>query len=335
MAITGPKKAAILLLSLGEDIASDVLRNLEGEEIQKITNYMSRLKNVPPEDMRNVLDEFYDRTSSGTISLQGGENYIKRVISKALGERRAEEIIKEMGSGSKIDKSSFQQSVRNLDPKTLAVLISNEHPQVISVILAHLPPERAAQVLTLLPENLKLEVILRFSSTESITAEVLEVIDEILQKKMESLGTKVSQQLGGIQKVADMLNQMDKSIQETLLDQVGEKEPILADEIRQLMFSFEDLVLLDNRGIQTLLKEISNQELAMGLKAASETIKDLFFKNMSERATNMIKEDMEVLGPVRLRDVESAQKNIIRIARSMEQEGKITIRGQGEEDVFV
>jgi flagellar motor switch protein FliG len=333
--MNGPEKAAILLLSLGEDIASNVLKNLEYDDIQKITSYMSQLKNVPSEDMRKVLDEFYNRTSSGVISSQGGETYIKRIISKAVGERRAEDIMKEMGSSSKIDKTSFQHSIRNLDPKTLAVIISNEHPQVISVILAHLPAERAAQVLTLLPENLRLEIILRFSSTESITSEVLEVIDEILQKKMDSLANKDSQQLGGIQKVADMLNQMDKTSQDTLLEQLGEKEPGLTDEIRQLMFSFEDLVLLDNRSVQTVLKEVSNQELALSLKTASDTIKDLIFKNMSERAANMLKEDMEVMGPVRLRDVETAQKNIVRIVVTMEQEGKLTIGGRGEEDVLV
>lgn len=335
MTLIGPQKAAILFLSLGEDIASEVLKNLEDHEIQKITSYMTQLTNISPEDMQMVLDEFCHRTSSGAISPKEGENYIKRVIAKALGERRADEIIKEIDSGFKGDRPSFHASIRKLDPKALAVLISNEHPQVISVILAHLPSERAAQVVTLLPESLRMEVIFRFSRTESITAEVLEVIDEILQKKLGSIGSKERQNLGGVQKVADVLNQMDKASQEFLLEQLGEREPTLADEIRQLMFSFEDLTLLDNRSIQTLLKEISNQELAMALKAASEAIKNLFFKNMSERAANMLKEDMEVMGPVRLKDVESTQQNIVRSARKLEQEGKIIIRGRGEDDVLV
>ena len=257
------------------------------------------------------------------------------MIAKALGERRAEEIVRNIASGYKGNKVSFQQSIRSLDPKAIAVLVANEHPQVTSVILAHLPPERTAQVLALLPEELRLEVILRFSHTDSVTAEVLEVIDEVLQKKVDRLGSKESQKLGGVQKVAEVLNQMDKVNQEALLEHLGEREPSLADEIRQLMFAFEDLILLDSRGIQTLLKETNNQELAKALKAASETIKNLFFKNMSERAVNMLKEDMEVMGPIRLRDVESAQQNIVRTARRMEQEGKITIRGRGEEDALV
>lgn len=333
--LTGPQKAAILFLSLGEDIASDILKNLEDDEIQKISTHMRQLKNISQEDTVRVLDEFYYRTSAGAIPPQADENYIKRMITKALGERRAEEIMGEVASAHKREKNSFQQSIRNLDPKAIAILVSNEHPQVISVIVAHLPPERAAQVLTLLPENLRMEVILRFSQTEAITAEVLEVIDDVLQKKVNSLGAKESQKVGGVQKVAEVVNHMDKASQESLLDQLGEADPALADEIRQLMFSFEDLILLDSRSVQTLLQEISNQELALALKAASDTIKALFFNNMTERAANMLKDDMDVMGPVRLRDVEAAQQNIVRTARRLEQDGKVTIRGRGEEDVLV
>jgi len=293
------------------------------------------MKKITPEEVQLVMNEFYQRTSSGDISLQGDEDYIKRIIARAIGEKRADEMLKEISAAYMEENPPFFQSLRGIDAKTLVPLISNEHPQVIALILAHLPSERAAQVLSLLPEKLRPEVMLKISQTESIPPEVMEAIDDVLQKKVERIGGKESQKIGGIQRVADVLNQMDTTSQEAILNQLEAKNPSLVEEIKQLMFTFEDLVLIDGRGIQTLLKEINNQELALALKTANEEIKNLFFKNMSERAAEMLREDMEVMGPVRLRDVEAAQRNIVKIARKLEQEGKLVISKRGEEDVLV
>jgi flagellar motor switch protein FliG len=333
--LTGPQKAAILFLTLGEEVASEVLKNLGDKEIQKITGFMRGMKKITPEEVQLVMNEFYQRTSSGDISLQGDEDYIKRIIARAIGEKRAEEMLKEISAAYMEENPPFFQSLRGIDAKTLVPLISNEHPQVIALILAHLPSERAAQVLSLLPEKLRPEVMLKISQTESIPPEVMEAIDDVLQKKVERIGGKESQKIGGIQRVADVLNQMDTTSQEAILNELEVKNSSLVEEIKQLMFTFEDLVLIDGRGIQTLLKEINNQELALALKTANEEIKNLFFKNMSERAAEMLREDMEVMGPVRLRDVEAAQRNIVKIARKLEQEGKLVISKRGEEDVLV
>jgi len=331
--LTGPKKAAILLLALGEEGAADIIKNLEDSEIQQVGYYMARFTDVSPEELDVVLEEFYSKSSneSGGFLINASGDFVKNALSKALGGDRAKELVDNLSAN--VEESALE-SLKWLDPKAIANFITHEHPQTISLILAHLDdPEQTATVLKELPENLQADVVYRMSILESVQPGVVSEIDEVLSREMQASGAMGTSKVGGIESVAEMLNSLDKSTETRILATIEESNPDLAEQIRELMFTFEDMVLIDSRGMQNILKEVPQTELVMSLKTASEPIKELVFASMSQRASDMLREDLEVLGPVKVSDVEKAQQNMVKIARRMEEEGKIVIGGRGGGDV--
>jgi len=276
---TGAQKAAILLLSFGEEISAEIFKHMTEFEIKRIGGAMSRLGRLEHE----IID------------------------SLALG------------SSANLD------SLELIDSKTLANFVRNEHPQTIALILAHLDPKKMGEVLKQIPEALHTEVLLRVANLEAVAPEIIDEIDDVLRNEIQALGSISSAKIGGVEPLAEMLNLIDKATEEQILDNLEERDPDLAEEIRQLMFVFDDLVKIDERGIQELVKNVSNDKWKVALKTASESVSSLIFKNMSERAAQMLKEDMEAMSAVKLTDVEEAQFAIVQVARKLEEEGKIII----------
>ncbi len=327
--LTGPEKAAVFLLSMGEDFTSQVLKELSEKEVKELGQVMSNMREISSERVDEVMQEFRHRISSVTAK---GDRFIKSVLSKMMGEKRADDILGELESP---EKSKYFEKVRNLQPDVLASLLKNEHPQTTALVLSHLGHVQAAQVIAGLPEDLKAEVVLRIAETDAVPPGVLREVDRILQEQIATLGTFERENLGGAQAVANILNRVDRATEDTILTKIEELNPDLATEIRRLMFVFEDLIGVDDKGMQAILQEIRKEELVLALKTSSEAMKQKIFSNMSERAAEMIKEDLEIMGPVRLRDVEAAQQAIAETAKRLEQQGKLVIAGKGEETEFV
>ena len=332
--MTGPKKAAILLLALGEEGAAEVVKNLEDSEISQVGYYMARFTDVSPEELDMVLEEYYNAQSgdgSGFLINASGD-FVKNTLAKALGGDRAKDLVDNLSAN--VEESALE-SLKWLDPKAIANFITHEHPQTIALILAHLEdPEQTATVLKELPEPLQADVGYRMAILEGIQPGVVSEIDEVLSREMQAAGAVGTAKVGGIEAVAEMLNSLDKSTETRVLATIEESNPDLAEQIRELMFTFEDMVLIDSRGMQLILKEVDQQDLTLAMKTASDSIKELIFSSMSQRAADMLREDLEVLGPVKVADVERAQQNLVKVSRRLEEEGKIIIGGRGGGDVI-
>ena len=331
--LTGPKKAAILLLALGEEGASDVLKNLEDREIQQVGYYMARFTDVAPEELDNVLEEFYRKAAMQDqgVTINASGDFVKNALTKALGDDKAKDLVDNLKSST--DEGSLD-SLKWLEPNMIAGFIVNEHPQTIALILAHLDdPEQTAMVLKELPENLQADVTYRMAILEAIPPGVIKEIEEVLAKELKATGAASTAKVGGVESVAEMLNTMDKSTESRILATIEESNPDLAEQIRELMFTFEDLVLVDPNGMQTILKEVPQNDLVLALKTASDAVKEHIFSNMSERASDMVRDDLDALGPVRVADVDIAQQKLVKVARKLEEEGKIIISGGGGGDV--
>ncbi|MCH8885289.1 MAG: flagellar motor switch protein FliG [SAR324 cluster bacterium] len=331
--LTGPKKAAILLLAMGEEGASEVVKNLEDSEIQQVGYYMARFTDVAPEELDVVLEEFYNKsgTAGDGFLINASGDFVRNTISKALGGDRAKELVDNLSAT--VEESALE-SLKWLDPKAIANFITHEHPQTIALILAHLEdPEQTATVLKELPENLQADVVYRMAILESIQPGVVSEIDEVLSREMQASGAMGTSKVGGIEAVAEMLNSLDKSTETRILATIEESNPDLAEQIRELMFTFEDMVLIDSKSMQVVVKEMNKDELVLALKTASEPIKELIFSAQSTRAAEMLREDLEVLPPTKVSDVERAQQNMVKIARELEEQGKIVIGGRGGGEV--
>ena len=327
--LTGPKKAAILLMALGEEGAADVIKNLDDSEIQSVGYFMSRFTDISPEELDMVLDEFYNKSVAGIqgFSLNPSADFVKNTLTKALGGDRAKSLVDNLSAS--VEESGLQ-SLKWLDAKAIANVILHEHPQTIGLILAYLEdPDQTAAVLRELPENLQAEVVYRMAILESVQPGVVAEIDEVLTREMQTAGAVGASKMGGIESVAEVLNSLDKMTETRILATIEESNPDLAEQIRELMFTFEDLVLIDTRGMQLILKDHQGQDLALAMKTASDPIKELIFSSMSQRAADMLREDLEVLGPVKVSDVEKSQQVMVKIARKLEEEGKIIIGGRG------
>ena len=329
--LTHLKKAAIVLSSLPEDVASQVLRYMGTDEIEKLTGCMTAMKMVPSEVVEKTVGDFLQMATEEAGALSLGKGYVETLISKSFGEDKAKAIV------NKVSRSGETRSLELLetfDSETLSDLTRNEHPQTIALILSQLSPEKSGSILSSLPEELRTDVILRISNLDRVSPDVVNEIAEMLESEAKSRGS-AGQEVGGIKTVADILNQLDPAMEQALIGKIEEDNPKMADEIRQLMFVFEDLALLDDRGIQEVLKEVSSEDLARALKTASEEVKEKIFKNMSERAVTMLNEDIEDMGPIRLSEVERAQQAITQVVLRLEEEGKIETGGRGGEEVFV
>ena len=331
-ALNNLEKVAVVISSLPEDLASEIFRHLDTAEVEKISRCMSHMGMIAGDTVDTIINEFVEMTSHEEGSVSLGKGYAESLVTKALGENKAKSIVDKISEGREYRSLSL---LDDIDPKMVTDIIRNEHPQTIALILSHLSPEKSGAILPNLPEELRVEVILRISNLEGVPPEVINDVAEMLESEVKSMGTTGGHQLGGVKAVADILNQMDRTTESALLTKIEEANPKMADEIRQLMFVFDDLVLIDDRGIQEILKEISSDDLAKALKTAGEAVKEKIFKNMSERAVDMLNEDIEDMGPIRLSDVEKAQQTITQVAMKLEEEGKITMGGRGGEEVFV
>jgi flagellar motor switch protein FliG len=322
--LSGAEKVAAFLSVIGEEAATQVFKHLDPLELARIVPMMARVK-LSPDEANALIKDFYEKTGSAMLAVD--EEYIKKVLTKAFGEDQAKKLIEKIESGA----SAFDV-LRWLDPGAVANMLTREHPQTIAIVLAHLEPTQAAEVLSKLPEHLKIDVSLRVASLDQISPSILGELEDVLQSQLQSYTR--GRKIGGIRTVAEILNQMDRASEDIILKNIEEKDQILADEIRKLMFTFDDLIQIDDRGIQMVLKEITTDDLSLALKMASDELKTKIFKNMSQRAAQILREEMEAKGAVKVSDVEKAQMNIVRVARRLEEEGKIVIGGKGGEEVI-
>ena len=332
--IMGPEKAAILLFSLGEEVASSVVKQLSDEEMKRLGSSMSKIFSISPKTVESIYAEFNEMAAS-QLPMQigtGGTQFIRNVLTKAVEKEKAQSILDEIQEEA---KWNLFLKIKRLDPKTIANFIRNEHPQTIAIILAHLSTSQTAGVMSELPPALHTELIHRMAELENVPHAIVEEIDQAIQGGYGMMKDAEGLKRGGVRFVAEVLNQVDSSIQNNILKDIEEQKQGLADDIRRLMFVFEDLIQVDDRSIMIILKEINNEVLMKALKTASEELREKIFKNMSERAAQMMQEDLEVMGPVRLKDVEAAQQVVITTGKKLESEGKVVLSRKGKEEVFV
>ncbi len=331
--LKGFEKAAILVNYLGPDAAKKLLKRMDDGDIRKLLTVMGKLRIIPIAVTKRVLEEFYELVSESEDYIFSDNVTSKDTVVDALGEERARGVLGHLNVST--SQRPTLESLEVVDAKSLANFLIHEHPQTVSVILAHLEPEKKGEVLKRLPEALQAEVVLRMANLDHVAPELISEVDRVLKEELANLGTVEQAALGGVQPVAEMLNVMDKNTEKAIMSRIEEKDPILAEEIRKLMFVFEDIVKIDDKGIQTLLKEVPNDKLLLALKTANEEIKLKIFKNISQRAASLLKDDLSNMGPSRLSDVEGAQVEIVNVARRLESEGKILIARGGSEDALV
>lgn len=330
--MSGKQKAAILLISLGPDVASSVYKHLTEEEIEKLTLEISNVRKVETEAKEGVLDEFHQIAMAQDYISQGGIGYAKTVLEKALGEEQALAIINRLTSSLQVRPFDF---ARKADAAQILNFIQNEHPQTIALILSYLDPEKAGQILSELPQNVQMDIAKRIAVMDRTSPEVISEVEAILERKLSTTVTQDYTETGGIEAVVDVLNGVDRSTEKTILDALSIEDPNLAEEIKKRMFVFEDIVTLDNRSIQRVIRECENEDLLLALKISSEEVKEIIYRNMSTRMVETIKEEMEFMGPVRLRDVEEAQSKIVGIIRRLEDAGEIIVARGGGDDIIV
>jgi len=330
--LIGADKAAILLLYLGPDTTSAVFEHMEDHEIKRISQSMARLGHVTRPVIQQVVTEFADITNPESGFFSQGEEFVRKILEQALGPQKAEMLLRELNTTNYNDMVDV---LSDMDAKTVANFLSQEHPQTIAVILAKLKPKQTSEIVGFLPQELQAEVVMRIADVDQVSPEILSEIDDVIRRELTAIGGIQRFKVGGVEKVVDMFNHFDRSREKQILDKLDVLKPPLAEVIRKHLFTFEDFVQLDDRGIQAIMREVSNDTLTLALKAATDELKDKIFRNISSRAAEVIKEDLEVMGPVRLSDVEKAQSEIIKIVRKMEEEGKIFIAGRGGEDVLV
>lgn len=331
--LSGVDKAAILLLSLGEGRAGDILSRLDDREVQLLGQKISKLEFVPVKQLADILEEFTRMMEAPEALVIRGDQFFKNTISRSMDLKRQEELLDMLDLET---SPEFFQKIKKLDARTVASFLRNEHPQTVALVLAHLERPQAGQVLALFPENLQLEVIRRVASLDQVSPAIIEEIDAALREEIAMVEEVGGRLVGGPQSVAEILNQMERTQEANILKRLEEEDQqALAEEIRRYLFTFEDLLKVDDRGLMALLKEVNTQELALALKAASDELRSKFFQNMSSRAAEMLQEELEIMGPARLKDVEAAQQRIIQVAKRLEAENQLVLASKGSEDVFI
>ena len=330
--MTGPKKAAILLLALGEDAAADVMKNLEEAEIQQVGYYMSRFTDVSPEELDIVLEEFYRNSvmADEGVNISSSPDFVKNALTKALGADRAKELSDNLRAG---EEEAGLEALRYAEPIMISNYIRTEHPQTIALILSYLKnAEQSSAVLRDLPESLQADILYRMAVIESIPPGVISEMNEVLTEEMKTAGSMATS-VGGVEPVAEILNSVDKATETRILSSIEETNPDLAEQIRELMFTFEDMALIDAKQMQLVMKDVDQADMVLALKTASDAVKELIFSSMSSRAAEMVREDLENLGPAKLSDVEASQQKIIKVVKKLEEAGTITIAGAGGGDL--
>ncbi|KSU62511.1 flagellar motor switch protein FliG [[Bacillus] enclensis] len=330
--LTGKQKAAILLISLGPDVSASVYKHLSEEEIEKLTLEISGVRKVETEAKEDILEEFHSIAIAQDYISQGGIGYAKTVLEKALGADQAAAIINRLTSSLQVKPFDF---ARKADPAQILNFIQNEHPQTIALILSYLDPQQSGQILSELPQDVQADIARRIAIMDGTSPEVISEVEAILERKLSATVTQDYTQTGGVEAVVEVLNGVDRSTEKTILDALEIQDPELAEEIKKRMFVFEDIVTLDGRSIQRVIRDCDNEDLLLSLKVSSDEVKEIVFKNMSNRMVETLKEEMEFMGPVRLRDVEEAQSRIVAIIRRLEEAGEIIIARGGGDDIIV
>lgn len=329
--LSGIRKAAMLLISLGEEMSSKVLGQLEDDEVQDISKEIALTKVVSPETAEVVIEEFYNMLLAKKFISKGGLDYAKSVLTKSLGPERARKIIDRLTK--LLEQSTGFDFLTKVEPKQLAKFIQNEHPQTIALILAHLDPSQAAESLIELPEDLKAEVSVRIANLQDISPSVVKTLSKVLEERFESMST-YNVEVGGVKSVAEIFNRMDRTASKETLERLEKDAPELVASIRDMMFVFDDIKSLSQQAIQEILKRADKKSLTLALKGAEDDLKQRFFDSMSKRAVETMKEEMDYMGPVKLKEVEKAQHEIVEIVRELDEEGVISIAG-GDEEQYV
>ena len=329
--LSGRQKAAVLLITLGPEKSAQIFKHLKEEEIEQLTLEIANMRTVTPEEKEEVLNEFYQVCLAQEYISEGGITYAKDILERALGSQKALDVINRLTASLQVRPFDF---VRKADPSQVLNFIQGEHPQTIALILAYLKPAQAAQVVSALPQDKQADVARRIALMDRTSPEIIKEIERVLEKKLSSMVTQDYTMVGGIAAIVDILNSVDRGTEKYIMETLEVQDTDLAEQIRKRMFVFEDILTLDNRSIQTVIRQIENNDWALALKSSTEEVEKAVFSNMSKRLAEMIKEDMEYMGPVRLRDVEEAQQKIVNVIRKLEDSGEIVIsRGGGDEIV--
>jgi len=330
----GLQKAAILMVLLGEEAASNIYRNLSEADVQRLTQRIAELERVKPDTALSVLEEYHQLILTQSYLAEGGPEYAQKLLVKAFGEEGARQLLDQVSKAMEMSVVQLE-SLQKADPQQLAKFLETEHPQTIALILAHLHARQASALLLRLPEEIRGETIKRLAQLRQFSPEVAQKVSLALHKRLESLGEQSRRAYAGIKGAADLLNQLDPLSSKAILESIEKEDPKMALGIRNLMFTFEDLLGVPEAGIRELLGQLDKKTLAMSLRGASEELKNLIFKSMSSRAVDMLKEDMEVLGPVRTKDVHQAQHEIVEAARKLEAEGKLVLSAEAQDEYVV
>lgn len=329
---TGVRKSAILLLSLPPEEAAEILKRLSPESRDEVTREIASTGNVSLDDRRTVLSEYYQLALANNYISEGGLDYAKNLLNMALTPEEAAKAIKQVTQQVATTPFAFLQKAES---ENLLTFIQDEHPQTIALILAHLPPQKASEILVGLPSQKQVEVVKRIANMEQTNPEVIKEVERGLEHRLSDIVSQTFEKAGGVDTVAEILNLADRSTEKGIMEGLEAEDPDLVEQIRRLMFVFEDILLVNDKGIQSVMKEVDNSELGLALKTASEELKQKIFKNMSERAAQMIQEDMQFMGPVRVSDVEAAQQKIVDVVRRLEDSGEIILAGRGGEKEMV
>lgn len=330
--LTGLRKTAILMVSLDKASASEILKNLDPEAIETITREIASLRNVSEAQRQQVIHEFHNLALARSYTESGGLAYARMLLSQSLSKEESDRIIRQIEHQFYSKPFTF---LHKTDTENLLTFIQDEHPQTIALILGHLTAAKASEILSGLPQEKQVEVVTRISRMEQTSPEVIKEVERGLEHRLSGLMTDRLQRVGGVESVAEILNFVDRSTEKGILEVLNEEDPELVEQIRRLMFVFEDILLVNDKGIQSVLKEVETSDLVLALRTATDELKEKIFTNMSERAAQMIKEEMEYMGPVRLSDVEMAQQRIVDVVRRLEESGEIIISGRGGEKELI
>ncbi len=330
--VTGVQKAAILLISLGPERSAGIFKHLKEEEIEELTLEIANTRSVTPQIKEEIINEFYEICLAQQYIAEGGIAYAKELLEKALGSEKAMSVISKLTASLQVKPFEF---VRKTEPSQLLNFIQDEHPQTIALILSYLSAGQAAQVLSALAPDKQADVAKRIAVMDRTSPEIIREVENVLEAKLSNLVNQDFTIIGGVDAVVDILNSVDRGTEKHIMEALEIEEPELADEIRKKMFVFEDILLLDDRAIQRVLRDVANDDLTLALKGANEQVQAAIFNNMSKRLAVMIKEDMEFMGPVRMKDVEEAQQKIVNIIRKLEDAGEIIVSRGGGDDIVV
>lgn len=330
--MSGKQKAAVLLITLGQEVAAKIYKRLSNEEVEQLTFEIANLSKVDLEQRESVLQEFRDIALAKEYITTGGIEFARDVLEKALGTEAAENVLMKLTSSLQVRPFHF---ARKADPNQILTFIQDEHPQTMALVLSYLEPNQASLIISALPHELQADVARRIALMAGTSPDVIAQVEQVLESKLSTMASFDSTQTGGVDAVVKILNGVDRGTEKAILEKLEMENPELADEIKKRMFVFEDIVLLDSRSIQRVIRDVDPKDLQLALKVSSEEVQELVFNNMSKRMVETFKEDMEFMGPVRLRDVEDAQQRIVGVIRRLEEAGEIIVAHGGGDDIIV